>query len=90
MVMIREGMRDIPAMKGQLDGLSDAAIIAISKFTLIAQPYRKRALEINPYLKRVKLFQKRLYAEPAIYQTMLVEIRCHGLLGSERITCCIA
>jgi len=28
MVMIREGMRDIPAMKGQLDGLSDATIVA--------------------------------------------------------------
>lgn len=32
MVMIREGMRDIPAMKGQLDGVSDAAIIAMSQF----------------------------------------------------------
>ena len=32
MVMIREGMREIPAMKGQLDGLSDAAIVAIAKF----------------------------------------------------------
>jgi cytochrome c553 len=32
MVMIREGMRNIPAMTGQLDGLSDAEIIAIAKF----------------------------------------------------------
>jgi cytochrome c553 len=32
MVMIREGMHNIPAMKGQLDGVSDAAIIAITKF----------------------------------------------------------
>ena len=32
MVMIREGMRDIPAMKGQLDGVSDAAIIAMTQF----------------------------------------------------------
>ncbi|NDE44406.1 MAG: cytochrome c4, partial [Burkholderiaceae bacterium] len=32
LVMIREGMRDIPAMKGQLDGVSDATIVAIAKF----------------------------------------------------------
>jgi cytochrome c553 len=32
MVMIREGMRNIPAMNGQLDGFSDAEIIAIAKF----------------------------------------------------------
>jgi len=32
MVMIREGMRDIPVMKGQLDGFSDATIVAIAKF----------------------------------------------------------
>ena len=30
--MIREGMRDIPAMKGQLDGVNDATIIALAKF----------------------------------------------------------
>jgi len=32
LIMIREGMRDIPVMKGQLDGLNDAAIVAIAKF----------------------------------------------------------
>ena len=32
LVMIREGMRDIPAMRGQLDGLSDTAIVSIAKF----------------------------------------------------------
>ncbi|MBU3585920.1 cytochrome c [Polynucleobacter sp. AM-26B4] len=32
MVMIREGMRNIPAMTGQLDGISDAEIVAIAKF----------------------------------------------------------
>jgi len=32
LIMIREGIRDIPVMKGQLDGLSDAAIVAIAKF----------------------------------------------------------
>jgi cytochrome c553 len=32
MVMIREGMRNIPIMSGQLDGFSDAEIIAIAKF----------------------------------------------------------
>ncbi len=32
MVVIREGMRNIPAMTGQLDGISDAEIVAIAKF----------------------------------------------------------
>jgi cytochrome c553 len=32
MVMIREGMRNIPVMSGQLDGFSDAEIITIAKF----------------------------------------------------------
>ena len=32
LIMIREGIRDIPVMKGQIDGLNDAAIVAIAKF----------------------------------------------------------
>ncbi|QWE21555.1 c-type cytochrome [Polynucleobacter sp. AP-Kolm-20A-A1] len=32
LIMIREGIRDIPAMKGQLDGLTDPQIIALAKF----------------------------------------------------------
>jgi cytochrome c553 len=32
LIMIREGIRNIPAMKGQLDGLSDKQIIALAKF----------------------------------------------------------
>lgn len=32
LIMIREGIRDIPVMKGQLDGLSDSQIIALAKF----------------------------------------------------------
>ena len=32
MIMIREGIRDIPAMKGQLDGVRDPEIIALAKY----------------------------------------------------------
>jgi len=32
MIMIREGIRDIPAMKGQLDGVSDTEVIALAKY----------------------------------------------------------
>jgi cytochrome c553 len=32
LVLIREGMRDIPAMKGSLDGVSDAEITALAKY----------------------------------------------------------
>ncbi len=42
LVLIREGLRDIPAMKGQLDGVSDADISAMAKHfaaqTLKPQP----------------------------------------------------
>ena len=31
MIMIREGIRDIPLMKGQLDGVSDTDVIALAK-----------------------------------------------------------
>lgn len=31
LVMIREGLREIPAMKGQLDGVSDAEITALAR-----------------------------------------------------------
>ena len=31
LVMIREGLSDVPQMKGQLDGLSDAEMIALSR-----------------------------------------------------------
>jgi len=31
LIMIREGIRDIPAMKGQLDGVRDPEIIALAK-----------------------------------------------------------
>lgn len=32
LIMIREGIRQIPVMKGQLDGVSDPQIIAMAKF----------------------------------------------------------
>ncbi len=39
LVMIREGMRDIPAMKGSLDGVSDADIAAMARH-YAAQPIK--------------------------------------------------
>jgi len=49
LVMIREGMRDIPAMKGQLDGVNDATIIAIAKF-YADSPAVSQAVPRNPVL----------------------------------------
>lgn len=49
MVMIREGMRDIPAMKGQMDGLSDAAIVSIARF-YASSPSISQAGPRNPAL----------------------------------------
>ncbi len=47
--MIREGMRDLPAMKGQLDGVNDATIIAIAKF-YADSPAASQAGSRNPAL----------------------------------------
>lgn len=47
--MIREGIRDIPAMKGQMDGLNDAAIVAIAKF-YASSPSISQAGPRNPAL----------------------------------------
>ena len=49
LVMIREGMRDIPAMKGQLDGVNDATIIALAKF-YASSPAVSQAGVRNPAL----------------------------------------
>ena len=49
LVMIREGMRDIPSMKGQLDGVNDATIIALAKF-YANSPAVSQAGERNPAL----------------------------------------
>ena len=52
LIMIREGMRDIPVMKGQLDGLSDPQIIAIAKF------YSSQALKPEPGKRDDALYER--------------------------------
>lgn len=45
LIMIREGIRDIPVMKGQLNGFTDPQIIALAKFyssqTLKSEPGKR-------------------------------------------------
>lgn len=38
LVLIREGLRDIPAMKGVLDGLDDTALIELAKYYAAQKP----------------------------------------------------
>lgn len=52
LIMIREGMRDIPVMKGQLDGLSDPQIIAIAKF------YSSQILKPEPGKRDDALYER--------------------------------
>lgn len=52
LIMIREGIRNIPAMKGQLDGLSDAQIIALAKF------YSSQALKPAPGNRDDALYER--------------------------------
>jgi cytochrome c553 len=42
LVLIREGMRDIPAMKGQLDGLSDKELAALADYFSAQTPAAPR------------------------------------------------
>jgi cytochrome c553 len=58
MVMIREGMRDIPAMKGQLDGLSDAAIISIAKFYTTSQAISQAGPRNNALFEKGQFISK--------------------------------
>ena len=52
LIMIREGMRDIPVMKGQLDGLRDPQIIAIAKF------YSSQTLKPEPGKRDDALYER--------------------------------
>ena len=52
LIMIREGIRNIPAMKGQLDGLSDPQIIALAKF------YSAQTLKPAPVQRNDALYEK--------------------------------
>jgi cytochrome c553 len=58
MVMIREGMRDIPAMKGQLDGLSDTAIISIAKFYTTSQAISQAGPRNNALFEKGQVISK--------------------------------
>lgn len=40
LVLVREGLRDIPAMKGLLDGLTDAELIALAQYFSAQKPLR--------------------------------------------------
>ena len=55
MVMIREGMRDIPVMKGQLDGFSDATIVAIAKF------YASNSIQSQAGTRNQSMYEKGEY-----------------------------
>ena len=52
LIMIREGIRDIPAMKGQLDRLSDPQIIALAKF------YSAKTLKLIPGQRDEVLYER--------------------------------
>lgn len=43
LVLIREGLRDIPQMKGMLDGVKDSEIVAMAEFFAAQKPVRTPA-----------------------------------------------
>ena len=52
LIMIREGIRNIPVMKGQLDGLNDPQIIALAKF------YSAQVLKPEPGKRDETLYER--------------------------------
>jgi cytochrome c553 len=52
LILMREGMRDVPAMKGMLDGVTDAEVIELAKF------YSALPLAKAPTDKQADLFSK--------------------------------
>lgn len=52
LILIREGIRNVPAMKGQLDGLSDPQIIALAKF------YSAQTLKPSPGQRDDALYER--------------------------------
>ena len=58
LVMIREGLRDIPAMKGQLDGLSDTAIITIARFYTANQAISQAGPRNNALFEKGQVISK--------------------------------
>ena len=52
LIMIREGIRDIPAMKGQLNGFADPQIIALAKF------YSTQPLKSEPGKRDDALYER--------------------------------
>lgn len=47
MVLIREGLRDIPQMKGLLDGLKDAELVALATYFSTQTPVRAASGPVN-------------------------------------------
>ena len=52
LILMREGMREVPAMKGMLDGVTDAEVIELAKF------YSALTLAPPPADKQAELFNK--------------------------------
>ena len=60
LVLIREGMRDIPAMKGQLDGLSDKELAALATYFSAQTPTAPRTTAQPEIFERGKLIAKNM------------------------------
>ena len=52
LILMREGMREVPAMKGMLDGVTDAEVIELAKF------YSALTLATPPSDKQAELYNK--------------------------------
>lgn len=84
LVLIREGMRDIAAMKGVLNGLDDEALTRLAAFYAALVPERHRARLPPRRSHGVRSFPGRACAVPAISRTIPAVTRCRGSQDSVR------
>lgn len=84
MIMIREGLREIPMKRGIFDNVSDQEIISI------AQHFSKQTIGTSRTPKDFALYARgrklrKIYSvAPAICPIMQAAIKCHGLPGSTK------
>lgn len=60
LVLIREGLRDIPQMKGMLDGVKDAEIIAMAEYFAAQKPVPVAGVVKEPVYQRGQVLASRM------------------------------
>jgi cytochrome c553 len=61
LVLIREGLRDVPQMKGLLDGVKDAEIVALAEYFAAQKPARAPGALEQPRYERGQVLAQKMF-----------------------------